>query len=483
MIKKIRIILERYSLLSKPVKASLWYTICNILQKGMALLSTPVFTRLMDQSQYGRFTLFQSWYAIISIFATLNLFQAVYMRGLLKYENDEKNFTTSLLNLAIIITCIFGVIYLIFINFWTKVFAMSPTLMLFMFIQLLLMIPVEFWSARERYFFRYKQFVIITLSTIFISIILGIILVLGSNHKVEARVFADTFAKGIFGVILAYTLLNGSKFLGIKQYWKYALAFNVPLIPHFLSTLVLNQADRVMIGRMVGEAQAGIYSVAYTISMMMLLIVNAVNNSLVPYIYRKMKDGEIKDIRTDTRGLFILIAVLCVVTMIFAPEIVYVFAGQSYMEAKWIIPSVASSVYFIFCYSMFSTIEYYYSRTMIIAIISTICALVNIGLNLIFIPKFGYFAAGYVTLLSYILFYGLHYLLYRYLVKSNFSNNAKIYDTRLIFWISLALILIMNIMLTLYSHILLRYTFFMIIIFGAIHKRKDILKMIKINKQ
>lgn len=53
MRKKVRSFLLKYNKMSVPLKASLWYTISNILVKGISLLSTPIFTRVMSQDQYG----------------------------------------------------------------------------------------------------------------------------------------------------------------------------------------------------------------------------------------------------------------------------------------------------------------------------------------------------------------------------------------------------------------------------------------------
>ena len=69
------------------------------------------------------------------------------------------------------------------------------------------------------------------------------------------------------------------------------MLFNLPLIPHYLSNYILNQSDRLMIGKMVGNTQAAYYSVAYTISTMMILIMNAINNSLTPYIYQSLENN------------------------------------------------------------------------------------------------------------------------------------------------------------------------------------------------
>ena len=39
---------------------------------------------------------------------------------------------------------------------------------------------------------------------------------------------------------------QGKKFFS-KKYWKYALKFNIPLIPYYLSQVVFNTSDRIMI--------------------------------------------------------------------------------------------------------------------------------------------------------------------------------------------------------------------------------------------
>ena len=47
---------------------------CSILNKGIALISTPIFTRVMSEEDYGSFAIFQSWYGIILIFTSMNVF-------------------------------------------------------------------------------------------------------------------------------------------------------------------------------------------------------------------------------------------------------------------------------------------------------------------------------------------------------------------------------------------------------------------------
>ena len=459
---KIASIKEKYSALSLPVKASLWYTVCNVINKAIALLATPIFTRIMTEEEYGTFAVFQSWYSILIIFTSLNVFLGGYQKGLILYKDDISRFTAAQLGLTTTITILFLAIYFFNVPFWTGVFDLEPLLMFAMFAELLLMPALELWSSQQRFDYKYKKYVGITMAMSLLTVFGGAIAVFNSNHKAEARVFSDAAAKGIFsGVLFILIFLTGKCFYN-KEYWKYSLSFNLPLIPHYLSNYVLSQSDRVMIGRMVGNSQAAYYSVAYTISTVMVLITSAINNSLTPYIYKSIASGDKKGIKNTTRVLVILVAGLCVVTMTFAPEVIRVFAGKKYVDAIYVIPPVAASVFFIFLYSLFSTIEYYYQKTGFIAIATCICAVANLILNYIFINIYGYYAAGYTTVVCYIGLACLHYFFYRKVSKEEYCGN--IYDGKLCVILSVTFLAVMLIMALTYQYSWVRYGFFALVI-------------------
>lgn len=468
---KIASIKEKYSELSLPVKASLWYTVCNVINKAIALFATPIFTRIMTEEEYGTFAVFQSWYSILIIFTSLNVFLGGYQKGLILYKDDISRFTAAQLGLTTTITILFLAIYLLNIPFWTGVFDLEPILMFAMIAELLLMPALELWSSQQRFDYKYKKYVGITMAMSLLTVLGGAIAVLSSNHKVGARVFSDAVAKGIFsGTLFILIFLSGKCFYN-REYWKYSLSFNLPLIPHYLSNYVLSQSDRVMIGQMVGNSQAAYYSVAYTISTVMVLITSAINNSLTPYIYKSIASGDKKGIKSTTRVLVILVAGLCVVTMTFAPEVIRVFAGEKYMDAIYVIPPVAASVFFIFLYSLFSTIEYYYQKTGFIAIATCICAVANLILNYIFINMYGYYAAGYTTVVCYIGLAYLHYFFYRKVSKEEDCGNT--YDGKLCVILSVTVLAVMLIMALTYQYSWVRYGFFVLVIaVAAIFRNK-----------
>lgn len=477
----ITVLKEKYRKMSIPVKASIWYMVCNVINKGISLLSTPIFTRLLTEEQYGTFAIFQSWFSILIIFTSLNVFLGGYQKGLLLFKEDIKRFTASQLGLTTTITIIFFGIYILNKNFWTGIFDLPSNLMTAMFIELLLMPALELWSTQQRFDYKYRKYVALTLAMSIIAVGGGAIAVICSKYKLEARVYTDVLAKSLFaGLLFVLIFLSGKCFFE-KKYWKYSLLFNLPLIPHYLSNYVLNQSDRVMIGKMVGNTQAAYYSVAYTISTMMILITNAVNNSLTPYIYKSIESDERKKIKKVTKPILFLIAVLCLITMAFAPEVIRVFAGKQYLDAIYVIPPIAASVFFIFLYSLFSNVEYYYQKTGFIAVATCLSAVLNLLLNYVFIKKYGYYAAGYTTLVCYICLAVFHYIFYRKVMKLQ-NIKEEIYDKRLILLLSVIVIFVMIIMVVTYRTIVIRYgilTAILVIAYLFRNKIKEIILKFK----
>ena len=477
---KVGVLKKKYENLSIPVKAAFWYTICNIVNKGIALISTPIFTRILSEEQYGTFAVFQSWFSILIIFTSLNVFLNGYQKGLLKYKDNIDEFTSSQLGFTTTITIIFIVIYCSNIKFWTKIFELSPVLMAVMFLELIIMPALDLWAEKQRFYYKYKKYVVVSLLVSVLSIAGGILAVINSSYKVEARVYSDVLAKAVFaGPLFVFIFFHGKTFFN-KEYWKYALAFNLPLLPHYLSNYVLNQSDRLMISHMIGNTQAAYYSVSYTISSMMMLVVSAINNSLTPYIYKTIdleNNMNIKDIKNVTRPLIILVSGLCIVTMAFAPEVILIFAGKRYMDAVYIIPPVAASIYFIFIYSLFGNIEYFYQKTKLISVATCMSAFFNLILNYIFIEKFGYYAAGYTTLICYMCLAFMHFIFYRKILKEE-KYKEDIYDIRVIMLISLITLLIMFMMTITYKNIFIRYTIIIIIISLIIIKRNKLVELL-----
>lgn len=468
----------KYSEMSEPVKATLWFMLCSIIQKGIAFISTPIFTRMLTTEQYGVYSVYQSWYWIISIFATLSLSAGVYNNALTKYQNDWRKVTSSFLGLSTVATIGLFVIYIIDYTFWNNLFHLSTFFVCVMFLQLLFEPAYLLWSVKERYQYRYKKLVLVTVLIAIMSPLLGAISVLSTSYKSEARVASYALVQIIIGLIFyILTMIRGKCFVS-KKYWIFALSFNLPLIPHYLSMSILNQADRIMIERMVGGSEAAIYSIAYTVASIMVVVTTAINNSFIPYTYKALKQKQYYGIKKNVNFLLIVVGLVCVLTMAFGPEVILIVGGKEYYDAIWIIPSVAASVFFIFLYSLFGNIEFYYEKTKFIMVASCIGATMNIILNYIFIPIFGYYAAGYTTLVCYMLFSFVHFLFYKIILKKE-TDCKRIYDSKFIGAFSIVVLLSMGAMTLTYYCIVIRYAIIVILIVVLLLKRRIIFEKLK----
>lgn len=476
MIKKL---VDKYNQIPMTVKASFWFLICGFVQRGISMITTPIFSRLLSTGEYGDFSVYQTWYNIIIIFASLNLASGVYMRGLVKYEEDKDRFTGSLQCLYMLTTAICFTIYLLFQPKWNAFFGLDSSFVYAMFIDILAATAYHFWSTQQRVDYKYRNLVIMTVLNAVLRPAVGVVMILLlPDYKLEARIFSMVAVDAItFGPFFFGIFRKGIKVFTTK-YWKYALAFNLPLVPHYLSQIVLNQSDRVMIKSLQGSDAAGIYSLAYSVASLMTILNTSVINTLTPWMYKKMKEKEYKQIGSNTIPILLLIAFANFVLVAFAPEVVAIMAPKSYYDAIWVIPPVAVSTYFIFMYSLFSRFEFYFERTRFMMIASVLGACANLVLNYIFIPVYGYYAAGYTTLFCYMLYCIGHYLLMRR-IHHKLMDHAKVYDTRLILGITAIFMLLCAVTMSLYRLMIARFILFAVICTIFFVKRREFIALLK----
>ncbi|MDO4621113.1 MAG: oligosaccharide flippase family protein [Lachnospiraceae bacterium] len=470
-------IIKKYRLLPVHVKASLWFLCCSFLQKGITVLTTPVFTRLMSTTQYGEFSAFSSWKNIISIFVSFQLSYGVFTQGLIKYEDDRKAYASAMQTFSFVLCGSWTLLYLLSRTFWDRIFHLTTAQMLLMLITIWATSVFNFWAAVQRVELHYKALVLVTLLAAFGKSILGIAMVYIADDKVTARILAIALAEVIcFSGLFVYQLRNGKTFC-VPAYWKHAVQFNIPLIPHYLSQTVLNSSDRIMIARMVSEAHAGIYSIAYSIALLMTLFSTAITQTLEPWLYKKIKDRRENEIADVVYAALVFFALVNLLLIAFAPEMVAIFAPPAYREAIWVIPPVAMSTFFMFGYSIFAAFGFYYEKTSFVMYATVSGAVVNIVLNYLLIGRFGYLAAGYTTLFCYILFACAHYY-FSVRICDRYMDGARPYNAGVLVLVSAAFMSAGFLMLFLYNHRILRYAAVAVICAGFVLYRKPIMQIL-----
>lgn len=222
------------------------------------------------------------------------------------------------------------------------------------------------------------------------------------------RIVPTALINVAFGLITVALVYARSHVLYNREYLKYGLAISMPLVLHGIALNILSQSDRTMITWLADASQTGVYSLIYNFSMIATVITTSLDGVWVPWFTERLKNRDIKSINDLAVDYINLMTYAMVGVMLVGPEVVKLLASSKYWEGISIIPPVVLANYIIFAYTLYVNIEHFYKKTPYITVNTLIAAGSNLILNYIFIPLYGYVAAAYTTLFSYLLAFVLH---------------------------------------------------------------------------
>ena len=467
---------KKYRSLNLQIKVVLWFTIAEFIYKAVALLTTPIFTRILTTAEYGLFSVYTAWSAIFVVIATLNLHMGVTYNALIKMPDERDKTVSAFQSLAFIISLFIGTIGIILREKISSIIGLPVLLVVTMFISFLFIEPYQLWAIQKRYEYDYKKTVAVA---VFISILTPIISVISilfvPGNKGEVRTISYAIVNIILPGLLFYIInYKKNRTFYNKVLWGYAISFNVPLIIHYLSVVLLNQTDRIMINWFYGSHETGIYSIASAAASIILTVTTALNAAFVPWQYQKLADKDYNALTRAGYSVLIFLALLLFSFAMFAPEIVLLFAGRSYMDAVYLIPMLGASVYFNYMYQLFSRLELFYEKKSYTVIATIIATALNIFLNIILLPRFGYVAAGISSLIAHIVFCVLHYIFYRKITRA-YMGDLNIYKIRVLLPISLGVLIVSFVITFLYKYLFVRIILVSLIILAIIFLRRRII--------
>jgi len=460
--------------------SSFFYIFSSLFTKGIALITTPIFTRIMSTEDVGIVNLFSSWFSIISTVSTLSLTSGGYMVSLKEFRDNRNQYDSSVLTLATLASGVIAVLYFCFSNFFSVLMGLSFPLCCLMLYGLIVSPAMDFWLARQRYEYKYKAATVISILSALVSSIVAVLGVLiakknGFEKLGAIRLFCGNGAAYFFSTILFVVIFVKGKTTYNKSYWSSSLKLSIPLIVNSLATQVLSVSDRTMISRMVGNSAVGIYSLLYTVSSLSLIVWSAINTSFVPYLFENIDSQEHREnIRNYSTQLLIVFSGIAILLTLSAPEIVSILGTDEYYEAIYIMPPIAAGVYFTAISGFYSNILIYYKKTSCVMISSVIAAVLNVILNFICIKYYGYMSAAYTTLVAYMVMAIIQAIVETFIFKKiNATNN--IYSNKHFFCISLVTTVSCLLCLYIYQYFIARYILLLIILVaGIIYAKKCI---------
>lgn len=455
----------------KALKSGIWYTASNFLVRSIGFLTTPIFTRLLTKADFGLYNNYVSWLAIATILVTLHL-DSTLISARYDYEQKFDEYIFSVLFLSTLSSLVWLLAVNIFSGAFVSLLGMDRVYTNAMLIYLLFLPAVTLFQARERYLFEYKKTVATSLFIAIGTALLSVLLVVNMQNKLAGRIIGSIVPTVLLGAGLYVFFIRKGKRI-VPHYWKYALPVCLPFIPHLLSLTVLNSTDRVMITRWCGAEDNAIYSLAYTCGSMVTLLMTSMNSAYAPWLGEKLHEGKHDEIRKFSKVYIIGFAFLAIGLMAVAPEVLYILGGKKYLEAKYVIAPIAMGCVCQFIYTMFVNVEQFKKKTVGMAVASITAAFVNFVLNIIFIPKVGYLAAAYTTLVGYMCLLGIHMFLVRRL------RLDDIYDYKMIIIVVIVMLGITALINAAYSYNIVRYAgigiYLLIGLFFFVRKRDKLL--------
>lgn len=440
---------------SVVAKASMAYLLCNIVQKGVQFVTVPFFSRILTVNEYGLFTLYQSWLSLITVLATFNMSAGVFNNGMLRYPDKRDQYTSSIQTLTSLISVCAIVIYLPFRLQWNELLGLPGIIIEFMLLEIFFTPAFGFWTARQRYEYKYKTLVFITICISIAQPAIGFLAVTVSSQPGVARVIAVSAVNIAVGIVFFAINIHRGKVFYNKEYWQYALKLSIPLIPHHLSGSILSQSDRIMIAKFYGEAKAAIYGLSYQTGMVMNLVSKAVINALTPWVYDNMKENRHEKVFDTLAKLWAAMGFFILMPVLFAPELILILGGNGYGESVAMIAPIAVSEYCSFVCCTFSIILYYYEKTMRILKSTAITAAINLLLNALLIPQVGYLAAAYTTLASYLVYEALYLGFVKKSLREN-GVNEKVIHIQALVYITIFVIVLSELLKLLYDLLWIR---------------------------
>ena len=432
-------------------KSSFWYVISNVMVKGVVFVTTPVFTRLLSVEEFGTVSLFDSWCAILLPLFTLNLNYSI-GRAKIDFKKDLDNYLASLEILSLCIATVWGCLFLIFEAAFSRVIKLNGWYFRLLICYLIFQPIIVLCQNYYRYRYEYKKLIsiswILVVANILIS--LSLILCFDGNNAIF-RMLGIVIPTVFTALFLFLKTVLCTKFHSCLSYWKYGVSISLPLVIHTLSLYILAQSDRVIIRGVYGENQVALYSLAYSYGMILSVVTNAISDGWLPWFHDNYDLNNYFAIRTGQKRLTKLGLEISILAALLGPEAIRVLGGEKYTESIYCIPPIVYGILFQYIYTHYVNIELHKKKTLFVSTGTVIAAIINIILNYIFIPIYGYYAAAYTTLMCYILLWLIHLFITKALL------GVQIYDDIFLLCCMLFVIVLIPVTLYMYKYKYIRY--------------------------
>lgn len=454
----------------KTIQAAFWYIASSFISKAIIYVLTPVLARVLTTYEYGQYNNFISWQTILVVLFTFELGSSVAI-AYIDYKKTEEfdDYVKTVIVSSYIIPLFFSVITWYFREFFCDILKLTQNQLLILLLYICLSNTITIFQTEQRVKINYKESAIISILAAVTCLCVSLVLLLCLEDKLMGALIGYTSANIIASSFLAFKKLK-NKWRFKLEYLSYALKFSLPLVPQVLSSVILGTSDKVMITNYCGQEYTALYSLPYILSMVMTMVASSINKAWVPWYFNKLEDRDTKLIGKVSDSIIMLMATCALGLCLIAPEVLRIIGGKQYTSSSTIMPSIMLACVINCIATFYINAEYYTKKTIMISAITVLAAVINLGMNYICIPQFGYQAAAYTTLFSSLIAMIMH-MLYTKSQEMSFMFHCK----RHLLFTALLVVLCEGTRL-LYASIAIRYAFLAVYIIIVLYLKRSLVK-------
>ena len=449
------------------LKSSIIYIVATIIGQGMTFLGIIVFTRLMDQNDYGLYSTYYAYVSVVTVLIGANLHYAL-NNAYIDKKNRIKEFRKSVLCLSFVIMILSSVVVLLAGKILLNEFSVFIIVMLLLHSYGFFVINYRMYSANMENDYKRKQWLLI-LPYAFQLIIPILFMLFLSQTSFEIRVIGSTVGVCGIAVLLFIEMMRyKGKLIDIND-WKYALSIALPSVVMSISYMLMQQCDKVMITNICGSSDTAVYSVIYYLGYAIIAVDQAVAPVRQAWIYQKLDEQDVHEAGNIQKWYLVVIAILTTGLIMAGPEVVKIIDPSSYWQFEYIVPFVVSAC-MMMLYRFYTEITLFYKKNMILSMCVCVCAIINIILNAVLIPRAGAVAACYTTVVSYFLLFILTGIVSGKCMKHIYSKKVFLC---FILWISGVSVLSYTVYETMWIRYIVYGSLLMIILIYTYVKRSE----------
>lgn len=373
-----------------------------IASKVVPVASIFLYSHFMSIQDYGVLNLASSYLWIFGILMTLNLHTGI---GRYIYT-DDGDFASFLGTTLIAITAIFVVCS---IAIWLQISNIESLIGLPRNVIWLMLVLVA-GSVAESIFTQIaihdqksSQLLWVVCAKALGTLVASLaILFMIEQNKYLAVLYADALINLLLVIYILWTFRGKVKFNFGHNHLAYMTRYSVPLIPYMLCLTLLSQFDRVMIDRYFGKAETGLYSLAYNVGIMLLMVVTALLNTFNPTFYDALNKKEYARVVRDSNAIFSLSVLITAILVLFGEDLFRLLVPAKYDTALDLIPLVAIGGLSLVVFQIWVRVIAYAHKTYLISIIAVCATGLKIAMNVLLLPIYGYKVAVITTIAAYL---------------------------------------------------------------------------------